>query len=348
MRSPIYYGARGFAREINRQRNQYQRSIEAEHKKALKEEMYNNGYEFEQKENRRLEKKKQMCFNYAAIMIKQNPYFDFELLKEKYIPAVFDYEKEPEYIDRASNIFVPEEKKLEKIFKSLRKNRIKKEIQKQNQIDADKKDFEERKEFYEINREIALNKFKKEEKKKQESIEKQNKNIDEFKRNYFVREEEAQKKYLTMLMTNYLNEHETKMFSSINLDYTSESKILIVEIEMNDVIEYFEFSHCKYLKSKNEIASYYYKDSEIKKEFTILLPKIAFGFTNLFLGNDLNDSIDNIIVNIIYNEIYLVSLNLSKKEFVKLNFDNLENFDKLNSNIRLFKSLQTGIKPYNK
>ena len=32
-------------------------------KKALKEEMYNNGYEFEQKENRRLEKKKQMCFN---------------------------------------------------------------------------------------------------------------------------------------------------------------------------------------------------------------------------------------------------------------------------------------------
>ena len=145
-----------------------------------------------------------------------------------------------------------------------------------------------------------------------------------------------------MLMTNYLNEHETKMFSSINLDYTSESKILIVEIEMNDVIEYFEFSHCKYLKSKNEIASYYYKDSEIKKEFTILLPKIAFGFTNLFLGNDLNDSIDNIIVNIMYNEIYLVSLNLSKKEFVKLNFD------KLNSNIRLFKSLQTGIKPYNK
>lgn len=221
-------------------------------------------------------------------------------------------------------------------------------MMKQNQIDADKKDFEERKEFYEINREIALNKFKKEEKKKQEFIEKQNKNIDEFKRNYFAREEEAQKKYLTMLMTNYLNEHETKMFSSINLDYTSESKILIVEIEMNDVIEYFEFSHCKYLKSKNEIASYYYKDSEIKKEFTILLPKIAFGFTNLFLGNDLNDSIDNIIVNIMYNEIYLVSLNLSKKEFVKLNFDNLENFNKLNSNIRLFKSLQTGIKPYNK
>ena len=62
----------------------------------------------------------------------------------------------------------------------------------------------------------------------------------------------------------------------------------------------------------------------------------------------MNDSIDNIIVNIIYNEIYLVSLNLSKKEFVKLNFDNLENFNKLNSNIRLFKSLQTGIKPYNK
>lgn len=84
-------------------------------KKALKEEKYNNGYEFEQKENRRLEKKKQMCFNYAAIMMKQN------------------------------------------------------------QIDADKKDFEEK--FYEINREIALNKFKKEEKKKQESIEKQNKNI---------------------------------------------------------------------------------------------------------------------------------------------------------------------------
>ncbi len=115
MRSPIYYGTRGFVREINRQRNQYQRSIETEQKKALKEEMYNNGYEFEQKENRRLEKKKQMCFNYAAIMMKQN------------------------------------------------------------QIDADKKDFEEK--FYEINREIALNKFKKEEKKKQESIEKQNKNI---------------------------------------------------------------------------------------------------------------------------------------------------------------------------
>ena len=42
MRSPIYYGTRGFVREINRQRNQYQRSIETEQKKALKEEMYNN------------------------------------------------------------------------------------------------------------------------------------------------------------------------------------------------------------------------------------------------------------------------------------------------------------------
>lgn len=346
MRSSGYYGARAFARELNRQRNQHERSMEAAARREAKEEMYSNGYAKEEQENNRLELQKRMCFHYADLMIKMNPYFKFELLKEKYIPNEFEFEDEPEYIDRASTIIVPKEKKIEKIFKSVKNKRVDLEEKKKKQIESDKEDFEKRKKIYNSEKANALKKFNEEEEKRKNKIEVQNKNVDKFEEQYLNNEKEAQEQFLLTLLTNYLNEHKTKMFANANIGYTSGDKTLILELEMADVHEYFEFSNCKYVKTKNELSYSYYKDSEIKKEFTVLLPKIAIGFCNLFLGNDLNNSIDNMIVNILYNEIYLLSYKISKEEFEKLDLRNLGDLNKINNDMRIFKSLQTGIKVF--
>jgi len=346
MRSSGYYGARAFARELNRQRNQHERSMEAAARREAKEKMYSNGYEKEAQENNRLELQKRMCFHYADLMIKMKPYFNFELLKEKYIPSEFEYKDEPEYIDRASAIIVPKEKKIEKIFKSVKNKRIDLEEKKKEQIESDKKDFEKRKDLYNTEKENALKKFKEEEEKRAKEIEIKNKNVDKFEELYLNNEKEAQEQFLLTLLTNYLSHHKTTMFANANIGYTSSNKTIILELEMADVHEYFEFSNCKYVKTKNELSYSYYKDSEIKKEFTVLLPKIAIGFCNLFLGNDLNNSIDNMIVNILYNEIYLVSFKISKEEYKQLDLRNLGDLNKINNDMRIFKSLQTGIKVF--
>ena len=343
MRNSIYYGSRAFAREINRQRSQHQRSMEAAIRRAEREEIYEEGYNEAKVENERLQSIKQNCFDYAENMMTMDPYFDFDLLRNKYIEEYFIYNKvKPKYVDNASLIKVPKQSKLENFVKPLQNRRLNLEKKFKEQQIIDQNNFNERLEAYNEEKEKARFDFEKDEKLRKKKIEAQNKRVDKFEKDYYNHSVGIQEKFLNTLLNKYLQSYTTNMFDKYEIKYDDIDKTVVFDLTMSDVYNFFEYSKCKYIKTRNELSYSYYKDSEIKKEFINLLPNIALGFTNLFLNNDLNNSIDCVFINIIYNEVCLLSLVVTKDEFKVLNAYHLEDL----KNIRLFKSLTHGVKPF--
>ena len=345
MRSSVYYGARAMARELNRQRSAHQRSMEAEARRIEREEMYEEGLEEEQEQNNLLIQKRDLYHEFADTFMVSDTFFSIDSLRKKYIKSEFKFKDEPKFINNAKEISVPKKSSFEKIFKFLEKRRINKLEEKKEQERKDKLDYEKRLEEFNKLKEITYNNYLKDEKERQEEIIIHNKNIDKFEEDYKRMDKNAEELFFKYLLEYYNDNYIHDPFEEINLCF--EPKKLIVEVNVKDVNEFIGYSHCKYVKSRNRLEYFYYNETGVKNEFADLLPKFALGFANMFFKHDFNNSINTIIVNMIFKKTYLVSLKIDKDEFNSLNLNNIGDLNKVyKNNMSIFKTLHSVIKVY--
>lgn len=347
MRSSVYYGARAMARELNRQRNAHQRSMEAAARRAEREEIYEEGYEEEQEQNNLMIQKRDIYHEFADLFMLNDTFFYFDSLKEEYKKEDFKFKSIPKYVDRAKDIEVPKEKKIEKLLPFLKDKRINLENKKKEQEKIDKKEYEKELDKYNIDKEKAYQDYLENEKIKEDNIKVKNKEIDRLANSYMNKEKQGIDFFYKSLIASYYDNYIHDPFDEINLAYDDKEEKLVVEVKVKDVNDFIGYSHCKYIKSRMELEYYYYNDTGIKNELSDLLPKFALGFANMFLKHDYNDSIKTIVVNMIYNNTYLVSLKINKANFFLLNLNNLGDLNKVyKENMQIFKTLHSLIKVY--
>lgn len=353
MRNSVYYGARGFAREINRQRSQHQRSLERAARKeaAIEEANYDASLE-----NARLKEIRNDYYSLVNSFMNNNISFNIDMLKKEYKEKTFNFKDRPVFVDTASKIKIPNHKYLEKIIPYFKEKRIFKEQLKEQAMKEDKKTYEQAVKRYEINRDKAYSSFLKSEKKAKEEIEKYNKTINALKEKYISKDKDAIISFYNHLITKLFENFDfSKMLDSYYLSYNPSDNEIIVTIVMKNLLKFFEYSECvvdKVTMSSYTLASRNFSQAETKGEITLLLPKIAIGVINNFIKNDNEDFLKNIVVNFKYIDfwndcVYAVSSRFDKYDFESYDLDVKRDIDHLISNMKIFNGIDE-IEPYAK
>ena len=351
MRNSVYYGARGFAREINRQRSQHQRSVERAARKeaAIDEANYDATLE-----NSRLKEIRNGYYSLVSNFMHNEVSFDLNMLKKNYIKNSFVFRDKPVFVDSASKIRVPNHKYLEKIFPSLKEKRIFKEQLKELNDKEDKKKYEESLGKYELQKEKAYSKFLEKEKNDKKEIEKFNKAITTLKEKYMDKDEDSIISFYDNLVSKLFENYDfSKMLDSYYLSYNPSKGNIIVTIIVKNLLDFFEYSQCvigKVTTTSYELISRNFDKEETKEELELLLPKLAIGIANNFIENDKENFLNNVIVNFKYIDcwqdcVYAVSSIFEKYDFESYDLDMNEDVDHLISNMKIFNGIDE-IKPY--
>ena len=258
----------------------------------------------------------------------KNLYFDFEKNKKTFVPKKFSFKDEPEYIDNASEINVPDYSDKEKIFKFLRNRRLRLEKERQEQKLEDIEEYKISLQKYTEELEEAKKKFSKKEEKRHKKITEYNNKIDEWKQNCYDHEQIAVEKFFNELVKIIVNDMTFSIVTSMNLSYDSETKTIKFLVYVDPGCVAMSAVHYKYMKSSDYICSIE-ESKHKKKKIDYIFSRLAMVYTNFFFKNNLNDLINRVSISINNAdspEIVYITSNVEKIDFKNYNDKNLDEF----------------------
>lgn len=328
MRSGSYYITKSLAKGIIRESNRVERAREAAIRREEKEKYIAKQVEKANELNLQLINEFESLKSSINDYLFKNIYFDFEKDKKTFIPKKFSFKDEPEYIDNASEINVPNYSDKEKIFKFLRNRRLRLEKEQQEQKLEDIEEYKISLQKYNEELEEAKKKFNKKEAKRHKKITEHNNKIDEWKQNCYDHEQMAVEKFFNELVKIIANNMTFSIVTSMNLSYDSETKTIKFCVYVDPGYAAMSTANYRYVKSRDCICSI--EDLENKKrKMDYIFSRLAMVYTNFFFKNNLNDLINRVTININNAdspEIIYIKSNVEKMDFKNYNDKNLDKF----------------------
>jgi restriction system protein len=268
------------------------------------------------------------------------------------IPAPPSLEPLPKEPDKAD--YIPRFSILEKIFKSLAEKKIQKEeesyqrmlaswIAKTEEINISNskanEDYQKDTEKFEIKNDKLIKKYEQLEIEweKQEALfyENQvahNKKIDDLKTAYFNHEPNAVIEYCEMVLNN--STYPETFPKDFDLDYNSETKLLMVEYVLPAPDCFPTLTEVKYIAIKKELKEVYLSETQLAKIYDIAIYNITLRTVHELFEADQCNSIEAIVFNGWVNATSkatgklvnscIVSIQVNKPEFIELELSNID------------------------
>lgn len=202
---------------------------------------------------------------------------------------------------------------------------------------------EQRKEKYTLLREEAIQAFKKADENalKEWELEKvefykerdlQHQRIDDFYRNYQNKEKYAVENYCEMVLNN--SQYPDFISKDFEVEYISNSNILIIEYQLPSITLFPTVKECKYIATKDEIRTINISTTELNRIYDKALYDITLRTIHELIEADTINAIDAVSFNgwvrqidkATGNEINncIISIQVQKKEFLKINLQNVD------------------------
>ncbi len=159
-----------------------------------------------------------------------------------------------------------------------------------------------------------------------------NNNIDRLKKLYWKQDAESVVVYCKMVLNN--SEYPDSFPKNFELEYNSDSKILIIEYELPSLECFPKIQEVKYIASKNEIKEVHLPESKLKKMFDDAIYKITLRTMHEIFEADAANAIDAISFNGRINAINkatgnnetncVLTIQAKKDEFSKINLSKVD------------------------
>jgi restriction system protein len=284
-----------------------------------------------------------------------NPKNNFETEISKIIPPILPIFKElPKKPDKCFELFEPQFSLIDKIFKSLKEKKIKqseglyqeamgtweKSVDEINSFNSIlKKQYEQKLKEFEEQKQIVKNRFDTLEKKWQQEKEKyynnqkeHNDKIEKLKNSYSQKNPEAVIQYCEMVLNN--SQYPETFPKDFDLDYNSDSKLLIVEYVLPTPEDLPKLTEIKYIASKKELKEVFLSEAQLSKNYDSVIYKMTLRTLHELFEADKAEALDSIIFNGWINTIdkatgkkvnnCIVSIQAKKPEFNEINLSNVD------------------------
>jgi restriction system protein len=171
----------------------------------------------------------------------------------------------------------------------------------------------------------------KKEKFEQEKIE-FNEQLDQMEHDFFANKADAVEFYFDHIISSVDLPEELDV--QWNIEYNSESKILILDFDLPNKEDIPNLKQMKYVSARQEFTETYLKDKEVDQLFEDMLFQLSLRITNDVYVSDINDQINSIVFNGFYSGINkstgkeetkcVMSLQTQKPNFLDINVKNVD------------------------
>jgi restriction system protein len=266
------------------------------------------------------------------------------------VPPTFrELPKEPDF-----GLYKPQLSLVDKIFKPLKKKKIKQaETLYQEAMDAWKKSIDETNSFNSNLKEQHEQKLKEVEEQKKtvikhfdalekdwerekeaynDSQKEHNETTEKLKENYFHKNAEAIIKYCEMVLNN--SQYPETFPKDFDLDYNSDSKLLIVEYVLPAPEDLPTLTDVKYIATKKELKESFLSETQLSKIYDSAIYKITLRTLHELFEADKAEALEEIIFNGWVNAINkatgkkvtncIVTIRARKAEFNEIELSNVD------------------------
>jgi len=258
-------------------------------------------------------------------------------LKESF-PRLRRVPKEP---DRAN--YQPDFTLIDYLIKSLKQKKIAKAEEQykkwHDEWEADMNEYNLASQEFEKLKGIKINEFiqlhenwKRKEKEFYELQDEHNKKIDKLNDLYLELDQNAVTEYCELVLSNSIFPESVP--KDFDLEYNSETKILIVEYLLPSLDCFPTLSEVKYIATKKEMKGNYLTESQINKMFDESIYKITLRTIHELFKADKANAIEAVIFNGWVNAINkatgkmitncIVSIQVKKSEYLEINLSNID------------------------
>jgi restriction system protein len=240
-------------------------------------------------------------------------------------------------------VLIPQYTFFENIIKS-KKEKKRKEYENKNEemrkewedekLNIDKKNQEADKQFDRAIEDwnIAVNEWKKRKDSFYQERDKYNSKIDDMEKSYLEKNPDSIVEYCDMVLTNSV--YSDSFPKNFELEYISETKILIIEYELPSQDNMPALKEVKYVASKNELKETYIADSQRAKMYDDTIYKITLRSIHEIFEADTANAVDAVSFNGWVNAINkatgkkenncILSIQAKKDEFVNIDLRNVD------------------------
>ena len=165
--------------------------------------------------------------------------------------------------------------------------------------------------------------------KKQQEI---NDAIDRRREQYFSKSPDAVVDYCELVLSN--SEYPDYFPQEFDLDYNSETKILIVDYSLPSVDDMPKLNEVKYVKSKDELVEIPLSEAAVNKLYDKLIYQIALRMVHELYESDVVNAIDSVVFNGWVESLdkatghkidaCIVSVQANRQEFLSINLANID------------------------
>lgn len=244
---------------------------------------------------------------------------------------------------RMATEFVPTFTFFEKIFKKKKDLKIQefenKYRQAVNDWENDKKSINEYNEKLEKQFQLDLllwkeNVLKWEKEKESFEIKQKeyNSKIDQFKNEYFEKNQESVVQYCEIVLNN--SEYPDYFPKNFEIEYNPDNKILIVDYELPFVDKIPKIKEVKYVSSRKELKEFYLTEAQVNKIYDDILYKISLRTLHELFEADVVNALDAISFNGWVNSInkatgkeennFILSIQVTKIAFNQIDLSNID------------------------